>query len=67
LRLLNYPCDRLEVQVLDDSTDETRYIAQQFVEEMQAEELMSESNGEIKRCELHIYSTAPMAAISWKT
>lgn len=31
---LEYPRDRLEVQVLDDSTDETTYIAKQVVEEM---------------------------------
>jgi len=34
---LEYPRDRLEVQVLDDSTDETTYIAQQIVEEMRNE------------------------------
>jgi cellulose synthase/poly-beta-1,6-N-acetylglucosamine synthase-like glycosyltransferase len=37
VRLLDYPRDRLEVQVLDDSTDETRYIARSAVEEMRRE------------------------------
>jgi len=32
---LNYPRDRLEVQILDDSTDETTIIAKQAVEKMQ--------------------------------
>ena len=31
---LDYPSDRLEIQVLDDSTDETRAIAQKKVEEL---------------------------------
>jgi cellulose synthase/poly-beta-1,6-N-acetylglucosamine synthase-like glycosyltransferase len=31
---IDYPRDRLEVQVLDDSTDETRHIAQRNVEEL---------------------------------
>ena len=31
---LEYPRDRLEVQVLDDSTDETASIAKQIVDEM---------------------------------
>ena len=31
---IDYPRDRLEVQVLDDSTDETRHIAQRTVEEL---------------------------------
>lgn len=35
---LEYPRDRFEVQVLDDSTDETTYIAQQIVEEMRNEQ-----------------------------
>ena len=34
---LDYPKDRLEIQVLDDSTDETRSIAGELVESMQAE------------------------------
>lgn len=32
---LDYPQDRLEIQLLDDSTDETRQIAQQAVERLQ--------------------------------
>ncbi len=35
---LEYPRERLEVQVLDDSTDETTFIAQQVVEEMRNEQ-----------------------------
>jgi cellulose synthase/poly-beta-1,6-N-acetylglucosamine synthase-like glycosyltransferase len=38
LRQLEYPRDRLEVQILDDSTDETTHIAQQIVEEMRNEQ-----------------------------
>lgn len=38
LSQLDYPRDRLEIQVLDDSTDETIYIAQQIVEEMLKEQ-----------------------------
>jgi cellulose synthase/poly-beta-1,6-N-acetylglucosamine synthase-like glycosyltransferase len=37
VRLLDYPRDRLEVQVLDDSTDDTRDIACSAVEEMRRE------------------------------
>jgi cellulose synthase/poly-beta-1,6-N-acetylglucosamine synthase-like glycosyltransferase len=33
---IDYPVDRLEIQVLDDSTDETTEIARQAVEEMRA-------------------------------
>jgi hypothetical protein len=33
---LDYPADRLEIQVLDDSSDETRVIASQKVEELRA-------------------------------
>ncbi len=34
---IDYPIDRLEIQVLDDSTDETTEIARQTVEEMAAQ------------------------------
>jgi cellulose synthase/poly-beta-1,6-N-acetylglucosamine synthase-like glycosyltransferase len=37
VRSLDYPRDRLEVQVLDDSTDETRDIARRAVAEMRRE------------------------------
>jgi len=33
---IEYPRDRLEIQVLDDSSDETRHIASQAVEELRA-------------------------------
>lgn len=33
---INYPADKLEIQVLDDSTDETRQIAQETVARMRA-------------------------------
>ena len=38
LHQLEYPRDRLEIQVLDDSIDETTIIAQQLVEEMRNEQ-----------------------------
>jgi cellulose synthase/poly-beta-1,6-N-acetylglucosamine synthase-like glycosyltransferase len=38
LSLLEYPKDRLEIQILDDSTDETSFIAQQIVEKMRDEQ-----------------------------
>ncbi len=34
---LDYPCDRLEIQVLDDSTDETTKLAQKFIAEFRAQ------------------------------
>ncbi|MBT9310579.1 glycosyltransferase [Leptothoe kymatousa] len=34
---LNYPQDKLEVQVLDDSTDETRLVCQQMVAQLQTQ------------------------------
>jgi cellulose synthase/poly-beta-1,6-N-acetylglucosamine synthase-like glycosyltransferase len=33
---IDYPRDRLEIQVLDDSTDETRQLAQAKVDELRA-------------------------------
>lgn len=37
VRRLRYPADRLEIQVLDDSTDETRAIVARLADEMRAE------------------------------
>jgi cellulose synthase/poly-beta-1,6-N-acetylglucosamine synthase-like glycosyltransferase len=39
---MDYPADRLQIQVLDDSTDETREIAQRTVKELQARGLTVE-------------------------
>lgn len=38
LSQLDYPRDKLEIQVLDDSTDETIFIAQQMVKELRNEQ-----------------------------
>ncbi len=55
---IDYPRDRLEVQVLDDSTDETRQIAQLAVKELQERGLDAKY---IRRQDRHGYKAGALA------